>query len=126
MPSSAGRPDLGGMVEDWAQLLYDTLHKKLAAMDEGIIIFPTHASGIHEQGEDGGVRLTLGEAKKRLPLMGIPDYDKFVQRIKDTLPENPDRYQDIRKVNLGVIDPDEKKRKELEIGKNLCGMAKKE
>jgi len=27
-------------------------------------------------------------------------------------------------VNLGMIDPDDKKRQELEIGKNLCGMAK--
>jgi len=124
MPSSAGRPDLGGKVREWAVLLYDTLHKKLTALSDDIVVFPTHAAGIHEQGEDGIVRLTLGEARGRLPLMGITDYDKFVERIEATLPENPERYQDIRKVNLGLIDPDEKKRKELEIGKNLCGMAK--
>jgi glyoxylase-like metal-dependent hydrolase (beta-lactamase superfamily II) len=124
MPSSAGRPDLGGMVRVWAELLFCTLHERLADLPDDMVIFPTHAAGIHEQNEDGIVRLTLGEARGRLPLMGIRDHIQFIERIEATLPENPERYKDIRKVNLGRLDPDEKKRKELEIGKNLCGMAK--
>jgi hypothetical protein len=111
-------------VRVWAELLFCTLHERLADLPDDMVIFPTHAAGIHEQNEDGIVRLTLGEARGRLPLMGIRDHIQFIERIEATLPENPERYKDIRKVNLGRLDPDEKKRKELEIGKNLCGMAK--
>ena len=54
------------------------------------------------------------------------DKDEFMAQIRANLMENPDRYQEIRKANLGIITPDEKTIGELEIGKNLCGMAGKQ
>ena len=77
------------------------------------------------QDEGGVVSLTLGFSRASQDLYQLTDREAFKQRIRETLLENPERYEDIRKVNLGVLDPDEKKRTELEIGKNLCGMSVK-
>jgi len=71
------------------------------------------------------ISTTLGAARSGLDLYRMRELKSFVSLIKSSLPENPERYQDIRKVNLGLLAPDDKKRKELEIGKNLCGMAGK-
>lgn len=125
MKASIGRPDLGGMADDWAKLLYETLFTRFGKLDGSIVILPTHAFSLKEQDQDGIVRLTLNEARTTSALYQIKEFPAFLGHIKASLMENPQRYQDIRKVNLGQLDPDEAKRKELEIGKNLCGMAKK-
>jgi glyoxylase-like metal-dependent hydrolase (beta-lactamase superfamily II) len=124
MKESMGRPDLGGMSEAWALQLYDTLFNRFARFSDEIIVFPAHATGIHEQGSDGVVRLSLGEARQS-DLYQLRDIPAFLDRIRASLPENPARYQDIRHANLGILAADEPRQKELEIGKNLCGMSKK-
>lgn len=125
MKTSIGRPDLGGKADAWARLLYDTLFSRFAGLKDSILILPTHAASIREQDADGVVRTTLGQARKESDLYQLKEFKPFLDYILSSLPESPERYQEIRKVNLGLIDPDEAKRKELEIGKNLCGMAKK-
>ena len=124
MKTNIGRPDLGGKVEEWAGLLYDTLFNRYSEFSDELIILPSHAASVREQDMEGVVRITLGEARNKSELYQKRDYGEFLGFIKASLPESPERYQEIRKVNLGLTDPDEKKRKELEIGKNLCAMAK--
>ena len=125
MVSSIGRPDLGGMVRQWAHLLYDTLFHRYEALADDTVILPSHIAGLKDAGRNGVAQLTLGSARAARELFHITDEPAFITRIEESLLENPARYQDIRKVNLGLIDPDETRRKELEIGKNLCGMAGK-
>jgi len=125
MVSSIGRPDLGGMVRQWAHLLYDTLFHRYEALADDTVILPSHIAGLKDAGRNGMAQLTLGSARAARELFHITDEPAFIKRIEESLLENPARYQDIRKVNLGLIDPDETRRKELEIGKNLCGMAGK-
>lgn len=122
MKTSIGRPDLGGMADAWAVMLYDSLFKRLSGLPNDSVIFPTHAASIREQDENGVVMLTMGQCRRESELFRLTDRAAFVKQIKATLLENPARYQDIRKVNLGQLDPEETKKKELEIGKNLCGM----
>ncbi len=124
MKESIGRPDLGGMGEQWAGQLYDTLFKRYARLESDIIVLPSHSASIREQDKDGAVKLTLGQARKGSDLYQLHNLPDFLARVRASLPENPSRYQDIRKVNLGVLPADEAKQKELEIGKNLCGMQK--
>ncbi len=126
MKTSIGRPDLGGMAETWAALLHETLFDRYAKLNDGTIIFPAHAASIREQNANGVISTAMGSARKDRELYGIQELRPFVDFIKSSLPENPERYQEIRRVNLGLFDPDEKKRKELEIGKNLCRMVKKQ
>jgi glyoxylase-like metal-dependent hydrolase (beta-lactamase superfamily II) len=125
MGTSEGRPDLGGMVDQWARFLWYTLFTKMAWLPDDVTVLPTHAASIREQGEDGVVKFALSRARAEHDAFQIRDKGKFIAHIKSTLPENPERYAEIRKVNLGKVDPDEKKRTELEIGKNLCGMSDK-
>jgi glyoxylase-like metal-dependent hydrolase (beta-lactamase superfamily II) len=123
METTVGRPDLGGMVDVWGELLFQTIHQKLGSLGDEIMVCPTHAASVRERDDSGVVGLTLGEARSILPLFKMKDKEKFMAQVRTTLMENPERYQDIRKVNLGMISPDEKTVSELEIGKNLCGMA---
>ncbi len=122
MRSSPGRPDLGGRADEWSLLLYDTLFHRFSSLADEVVVLPSHAASMREVNDDGSVRLTMGEARDH-ELFHTEDKEQFIAKVAASLPENPDRYQDIRKVNLGLLDPDEDKRKELEIGKNLCGMS---
>jgi len=125
METSVGRPDLGGMVEVWGELLHHTIHQKFRSLVDETLILPTHASSVRERDDEGLVRFTMGMARQTLALFGLRDQQAFIDHIKETLLENPDRYQDIRRVNLGLLDPNEEGVRELEIGKNLCGMTGK-
>ncbi len=89
-----------------------------------MIVLPSHSTGIREQNAAGVVKITLGQARKASDLYPLKNLPDFLSRVRSSLPENPARYQDIRKVNLGVHAAEEAKQKELEIGKNLCGMKK--
>lgn len=126
MKTSIGRPDLGGMAPQWSHFLYYTLFERYKDMSDEIVILPTHATSVREEDVSGVVRLTMGDAREQLELFKIKDKDAFTKHIQASLMENPARYQDIRQVNLGALDVDDAKKNELEIGKNLCGMAKKE
>lgn len=124
MKSSIGRPDLGGMVKEWAHLLYQTIFKRFAEVPDEILLLPTHAaSALREENEKGIISLTMGDFRNS-QAYAIKKEEAFIHFIEESLLENPERYQEIRKVNLGLINPDEDRRKELEIGKNLCGMQK--
>lgn len=124
MKESIGRPDLGGMSEPWAVELYDTLFKRYARLSDDVILLPSHSTGIREQNAAGVVKLALGQARKASDLYQLKNLPDFLSRVRVSLPENPARYQDIRKVNLGLLAAEEAKQKELEIGKNLCGIKK--
>ncbi len=124
MKESIGRPDLGGMSEQWAGELYETLFKRYARLSDDVVVLPSHSTGIREQNAAGIVKLTLGQARRGSDLYQQKDLQEFIARVRTSLPENPARYQDIRKVNLGTLKAEEAKQKELEIGKNLCGMKK--
>ncbi len=124
MKTSIGRPDLGGKADEWSGMLYDTLFHRYEKFSDDLVVLPAHAASVREQDADGLVRTTLGDARRSGDLYNKKEFTQFLAFVKSSLPESPERYQEIRKVNLGLLDPNEAKRKELEIGKNLCGMAR--
>jgi glyoxylase-like metal-dependent hydrolase (beta-lactamase superfamily II) len=124
MKNSIGRPDLGGKADEWSRLLYDTLFRRYQGIGDAVAVLPSHASSVREQDTSGVIKTSMGLARNESELYQIRDEDAFARNIKANLPENPERYQVIRSVNLGLLHPDEAGQKELEIGKNLCGMSK--
>jgi glyoxylase-like metal-dependent hydrolase (beta-lactamase superfamily II) len=124
MKTTIGRPDLGNKALEWSHLLHATLFQRLSGFADGLVVLPTHAASTREQDNKGIVLTTLGAARKGIDLFGIKESAAFDTYVMSSLPQNPERYQEIRKVNLGLLEPDETEKKELEIGKNLCGMAK--
>ena len=124
MKNSIGRPDLGGKADEWSGLLYDTLFRRYQGIDDRVTVLPGHASSVREQDTSGVIKTSMGLARTESEQYQIRDEDAFAQNIKANLPGDPERYQDIRRANLGLQHPDEAGQKELEIGKNLCGMSK--
>jgi hypothetical protein len=47
----------------------------------------------------------------------------FVDYILSSLPHFPPQYVDIKRVNIGLLKPDESKASELELGRNICALA---
>lgn len=125
MKNSIGRPDLGGKADEWTRMLFDTLFQRMSRLSDKMTLLPGHASSISEQDTAGIVKTSLQQVRAMQPLYRLHEFPQFLAAVRADLPENPERYQEIRKVNLGMISPDEQKLKELEIGKNLCGMVGK-
>lgn len=119
--SSMGRPDLGGMAAEWVADLYRTI-QGLRRFPNDVLILPAHTAGPSEYDGEGIVRRTLGQIRETNPLMLIEDEEEFSKRVLSHLPEQPKEYQDMRKTNMGALDPDEEKRELWELGKNQCAI----
>ncbi len=120
-----GRPDLGHMAEPWARVLYRTLFLKLKDLPDDVWVLPAHYSLLDEMREDGLVAAELGELRKNNPAMRSRSEDEFVRFILANISEQPAVYQEIRKANLGLIQVDEEKSTEMELGKNQCAALEK-
>lgn len=118
-----GRPDLGGKAQSWAPLLYRSL-ERLMQLPDHTVVLPAHFSSMHEADHEGCYRATLGYLRKHNPglrkvLAGAPAFTAY---ILDSLPAHPQSYDDIRRANIGLLEVDEARAGELEIGKNRCAL----
>lgn len=122
--SAIGRPDLGGRAESWAPLLYHSLQRVLALPDHTIIL-PAHFSHMGEADEQGCYCAPLGtlhESNEGLRMLG-QGMEAFTAYILKHLPEHPPTYDDIRRVNTGLLQVNEVKASELELGRNQCALS---
>jgi glyoxylase-like metal-dependent hydrolase (beta-lactamase superfamily II) len=118
---SIGRPDLGGMAEDWAKMLFNTLKTKIAGLDDDLLILPGHYIEWREANPQQMFVDTLGSIKnKNADIYGIAQEDKFVRFIKDNMRKQPDEYAEIRKVNSGLLEVDDEDQEIMDLGKNEC------
>jgi len=118
---SIGRPDLGGMAEDWSKLLFNTLKTKIAGLDDDLVILPGHYIEWDEANPQQMFVDTLGSIRnKNADIYGIAEEDKFVRFIKDNMRKQPDEYAEIRKVNAGLLEVDDEDQEIMDLGKNEC------
>ncbi|NTV94065.1 MAG: MBL fold metallo-hydrolase [Thiobacillus sp.] len=122
--NSIGRPDLGGRAEAWAGLLYRSLQRLLALPDDTVVL-PAHFSHMLEANEQGCYRARLGDLRShneglRMLAEGPAAFDAY---ILGSLPAHPPSYDEIRRVNTGLLQVDEAKASELELGRNLCALS---
>jgi len=118
---SIGRPDLGGMAEDWAKMLFNTLKTKIAGLDDDLLILPGHYIEWIEANPQQMFVDTLGSIKnKNADIYGIAKEDEFVGFIKDNMRKQPDEYAEIRKVNSGLLEVDDEDQEIMDLGKNEC------
>ncbi|MBT8207074.1 MAG: MBL fold metallo-hydrolase [Acidimicrobiia bacterium] len=120
--SGIGRPDLGGETEPWARDLFHTIHDRLAPLDHDLQVCPAHYSSRTEAGDDGAIKRQLGDLLENDAIVSMADEEEFVQYVVEHLGTPPGQYGDIRKVNLGIIEPDDEMLKELEVGRNECAL----
>jgi glyoxylase-like metal-dependent hydrolase (beta-lactamase superfamily II)/rhodanese-related sulfurtransferase len=122
---SIARPDLGGKAETWAPLHGRSL-RKLAALPGNIIVLPGHFSSLAEQNDTGLFAARLDELKQSNPglqTLAQESEEGFVRYLLNNLPPFLPEYIDIKRVNAGLLAPSEDKASELELGKNVCGLA---
>jgi len=118
---SIGRPDLGGKAEEWSKLLYHTLKTKIAALSNDIFILPGHYIEWREANQDQMFTDTLGSIKKKnAGIYGIDSETDFITFIKENMRKQPEVYAEIRKVNAGLLDPDDEEQEIMDLGKNEC------
>jgi len=121
---SVARPDLGGRGEEWAPLHYDSLYNKLLTLPDETIVLPAHSAQPSEAQPDGSFWDTLGNIKRNNPREYMAESkEAFARFLLETLPVFPPQYVDIKRVNAGLLQPDEEKANELELGKNVCALA---
>ncbi|MGA7179791.1 MAG: MBL fold metallo-hydrolase [Thiobacillaceae bacterium] len=122
---SVGRPDLGGRAKVWAPLLYRSLQRLLTLPDETMVL-PAHFGSMNDADEQGCYCASLGALRGhnqglRRVAAGEAAFTAYVLR---SLPEHPPSYDEIRRVNTGLIQVDEMRASELELGKNRCALSR--
>jgi glyoxylase-like metal-dependent hydrolase (beta-lactamase superfamily II) len=119
---SIGRPDLAGMAEDWVGDLRESLYKRYKELSVNLIVLPAHFMIIDELNEDGSVSEKLGILFAKNHGLNIEDETEFRKLVTENLPPQPNAYQEIRQTNMGKINPDLDKQREMEIGPNRCAV----
>lgn len=122
---SFGRPDLGGQAQAWTPLLYESMTDRLPPhLTDTTLILPAHFSTLDE--DAGGGRFAAPWARVRrenaaLAQLGSPE--AFADFVLGSLPYFPPQYVEIKRVNIGLSQPDEAAAEELELGKNICALS---
>ncbi|MED3983549.1 MBL fold metallo-hydrolase [Peribacillus simplex] len=119
---SIGRPDLAGLAEDWVGDLRETLYIRYRELSDDLIVLPSHFMIIDELNEDGSVAKKLGALFADNHGLNIVDETEFRELVTGNLPPQPNAYQEIRETNMGKIEPDDEKQREMEIGPNRCAV----
>ncbi|GIN87624.1 hypothetical protein J6TS2_40100 [Heyndrickxia sporothermodurans] len=119
---SIGRPDLAGMAEDWVSDLRETLYNRYRELSDELVVLPAHFMIIDELNDDGTVAEKLGTLFAKNHGLNIEDENEFRKLVTENLPPQPNAYQEIRQTNMGKINPDEEKQREMEIGPNRCAI----
>lgn len=122
--NSIARPDLGGKGDTWAPIHYRSL-KRLLELGDDVQVLPGHFSHVDEANEAGQYVASLGSLKaSNEGLIKLNEGEEaFVKYILDSLPEFPEQYIEIKRVNAGLLKPDEEKAGELELGRNICALS---
>lgn len=121
---SFGRPDLGGQGAAWAPLVYRSIFETIKSQaPEEALVLPGHFARHDEARPDGLYAAQLDglwQSNADLQMVGQED---FIRYVLGHLPDMPEQYIEIKRVNGGLSHPDEESAFELELGKNVCALS---
>ncbi len=118
---SVGRPDLADQAEAFAHSLYRSVHERILALDDDIIVFPAHYGAVVEVKANEFVARRLGELRKTLPALALSE-SEFVSWAIANVKDRPPNYQHIVAINAGRENVTEESA-QLELGPNRCAVA---
>lgn len=120
--NSFGRPDLGGQGQAWAPLVYRAIFEKIKSqVPSEALVLPGHYALHKEARPDGLYAMTLEELWTHNPDLQVGK-EEFIHFVLTHLPNLPQQYIEIKRVNAGLSTPDESAAMELELGKNVCAL----
>ena len=118
---SIGRPDLGGMAEDWSAMLFKTMTGILLKLGDNTVILPGHYMDWGEADENLIFAAPMAQIKAdNAGIYSIADEKTFFAFIKQNMRPQPEEYAKIREINAGLVDVDEEQQEIMDIGKNEC------
>jgi len=123
---SIGRPDLGGQAETWSPLLFRSL-KRILELPERTEVLPAHFGHPHEADDAGHFRASIAALHEHHEGLRILDKGPaaFTKYVLAHLPEYPATYDEVRRINTGLEQPDEVRASELELGPNRCALTQR-
>ena len=117
---SVGRPDLGGQVDAWSDILFDTL-QKIKEIDGNMIVLPGHYIAWEEANSDLVFAATLAQVNEfNKDIFDLDNKSDFLTFIKSNMREQPPEYATIRLINANLEQVIDDKAEELDLGKNEC------
>ncbi|HYJ01511.1 MAG TPA: rhodanese-like domain-containing protein [Nitrososphaeraceae archaeon] len=118
-----GRPDLRDEAKKFAELLYDTYHKKILQLPDNTVVLPAHFNGTSiALKHTVPIIETLGTIKKRVKLLSM-NKEEFIDYIADTVQPRPGNYKTIISINKKMLPYDEIEMVDLEAGPNSCAIS---
>jgi glyoxylase-like metal-dependent hydrolase (beta-lactamase superfamily II) len=118
-----GRPDLRDQAKKFAELLYDTYHKKILQLPDDTVVLPAHFNGTSIALKHRVPILeTLDTIKKRVKLLSMTK-DEFIDYVADTVQPRPGNYRTIISINKKMLPHDEIEMADLEAGPNSCAIS---
>lgn len=121
---SFGRPDLGGQGEKWAPIVYESLFKVIKEnVSEDALLLPGHYANASEANDTGLFAQTMKDMWQKNSALQHAEREDFINYVLSHLPEMPEQYIEIKRVNAGLVQADEETMSELELGKNVCALS---
>jgi glyoxylase-like metal-dependent hydrolase (beta-lactamase superfamily II)/rhodanese-related sulfurtransferase len=118
-----GRPDLRDEAKKFAELLYDTYHKKILQLPDNTVVLPAHFNGTSiALKHTVPILETLGTIKKRVKFLSM-NKEEFIDYIADTVQPRPGNYKTIISINKKMLPYDEIEMADLEAGPNSCAIS---
>ena len=118
---SMGRPDLGGMVEEWSKMLFKTMTEIIIPLSDDVLAMPGHYMDWKEANQDYVFTAPMSAIKQiNADIYGISDESQFIDFIKSNMREQPEEYAKIREINAGLMEVDEEQQDIMDLGKNEC------
>ena len=118
-----GRPDLRDQAKKFAELLYNTYHKKILELPDDTIVLPAHFNGTSVALKHGVPILeTLGTIKKKVKLLSMTK-DEFMEYRTETVQPRPGNYRMIISINKKMLPHNEIEMADLEAGPNSCAIS---
>ena len=119
---SIGRPDLGGKIDSWAGVLWNSVVRARETFPDSIAVYPAHYSSDSERREDRSVWATFGEIRSSDGPLLIASETEFAEWVRAHVVSFPDAYRQIKVINVGLIEVSPEEADELEVGKNECAV----
>jgi rhodanese-related sulfurtransferase len=97
-----GRPDLSRdfTPQQLAGMLYDSLHQKLLALDDSVIVYPAHGAGsLCGRNMRAERHSTIGIERLTNPSLQIRNRDEFIAELTRNLPSRPDYFLQDAEIN---------------------------
>jgi glyoxylase-like metal-dependent hydrolase (beta-lactamase superfamily II) len=118
---SIGRPDLGGMAQEWSKMLFKTMTEIILPMKDSVQVLPGHYMDWKEADQNLVFTAPLGKVKAvNSEIYSIDDESRFFDFIQANMRSQPEEYAKIREINAGLVEVDEEKQDILDLGKNEC------